>query len=232
MNPPKAQQPFAPRGSAKAAASVKGVRIGLGVAGAGLIGYGLMGLPTQLGPSQLLGLLTWLAVAVLLHDGVIVPLSTLAGAGLTRLGSGLRPVSAAVLRGALMTGAIVTLITGILLKAQSVARNTTVLEADYAGHLLWFWTLLAIAAAAAIYACERSGGTTPGTRETSKRPGREDAAPTSRQPKPGPPARPVLRQGNGSPEHPPPTPGTARDATSTPSSRVHLDNQSPGGAAS
>lgn len=169
MNPPKAQQPIAPRESVKATPSIRAVRIGLGVAGAGLIGYGLLGLPTQLGPAQLLGLLTWLAVAVLLHDGVIVPLSTLAGAGLTRLGSGLRPVSAAVLRGALLTGAVLTLITGILLKAQSEARNTTVLEADYTGHLLWFWTILAIAAAAAIYACERSGRTTPGTRENQQK---------------------------------------------------------------
>lgn len=165
MNPPKAQQPAAPRGPTKATSPVKAVRTGLGVAGAGLIGYGLMGLPTQLGPSQLLGLLTWLAVAVVLHDGVIVPLSTLAGAGLTRLGSGLRPVSASVLRGALMTGAVVTLITGTLLKAQSVSRNTTVLEADYAGHLLWFWTVLALAAAAVIYACERSARATAGTGE-------------------------------------------------------------------
>ncbi|MET3812632.1 hypothetical protein [Arthrobacter sp. UYEF3] len=141
----------------KAVPSVRAVRITLGVAGAGLIGYGLLGLPTQLGPAQLVGLLTWLAVAIVLHDGVIVPLSTLAGAGLTRLGSRLRPASAAVLRGALMTGALVTLITGILLKAQSEARITSVLEADYAGHLLWFWTILALAAAAAIYACERSG---------------------------------------------------------------------------
>ncbi len=46
-----------------------------------LVGYGLLGLPTPLGPPQLLGLLVWLAVAVLLHDGVIVPVSTLAGVG-------------------------------------------------------------------------------------------------------------------------------------------------------
>lgn len=166
MNPPKAQQPAASRGPMKATPSVKAVRIGFCVAGVGIIGYGLLGLPTQLGPSQLLGLLTWLAAAVLLHDGVIVPLSTLAGAGLARLGSGLRPVSAAVLRGALMTGAVVTMTTGILLKAQSVSRNTTVLEADYAGHLFWFWTILALAAAAAIYSCERSARATPGAGES------------------------------------------------------------------
>ena len=167
----------------KAAPAVKAVRIGLGVAGIGVIGYGLLGLPTQLGPSQLLGLLTWLAAAVLLHDGVIVPLSTLAGAGLTRLGFGLRPVSAAVLRGALMTGAVVTLITEILLKAQSVARNTSVLEADYAGHLLWFWTILTLSAAAAIYACEHSARATPATSRLSST-GKRRRSNTRRPPSP------------------------------------------------
>jgi hypothetical protein len=99
----------------------------------------------------------WLAVAVFLHDGVIVPVSTLTGAGLTRLGSGLRPASAAVLRGALMTGAVVTVIAGILLKSQAVARNTSALEADYAAHLLWFWVVLSGVTAVLVYRIERSG---------------------------------------------------------------------------
>lgn len=139
------------------------VRIILGAAGAALVGYGLLGLPTQLGPAQLVGLLVWLAVAVLLHDGVIVPLSTLAGAGLTRTGSRLRPVSAAILRGALLTGAVVSLITGILIRAQSEARTISALEGDYAGHLLWFWAALTVVAALAIYAVERTGRPRPGT---------------------------------------------------------------------
>ncbi|BAS11209.1 hypothetical protein AHiyo4_46310 [Arthrobacter sp. Hiyo4] len=58
-----------------------------------------------------------------------------------------------------MTGAVLTLITGVLLKAQSIARNTSVLEDDYAGHILWFWTLLVLTTAAAIYGIERSGRT-------------------------------------------------------------------------
>ncbi|MCB5281647.1 MULTISPECIES: hypothetical protein [Micrococcaceae] len=132
-------------------------RIVLGTAGVAVIGYGLLGLPTQLGPAQLLGLLLWLAVAVLLHDGVIVPLATLAGAGLTRMGSRLRPASTAIIRGALLTGAVVTLIAGVLLKAQSVARNTSALEADYAANLLWFWATLAVVAAALVYVLERVG---------------------------------------------------------------------------
>ncbi|MCB5273311.1 hypothetical protein BJG92_00830 [Arthrobacter sp. SO5] len=139
----------------KASDSVRVARAVLGAVGVSLLGYGLLGLPTQLGPSQLIGLLTWMAVAVLIHDGVIVPLSTLAGAGLTRAGSTLQPVSAAVLRGTLLTGAVVTLVAAILVKAQSVARGTTVLEADYAASLVWFLAVLAIASAAAIFALER-----------------------------------------------------------------------------
>jgi hypothetical protein len=137
--------------------SVTAARAVLGLAGAGFIGYGLLGLPTQLGPAQLVGLLTWMALAVLLHDGVIVPLSTLAGAGLTRTGSRLRPASTAILRGSLMTGAVVSLITGILLKAQSQARTISALQGDYAANLLWFWAVLVVVAAASVYAIERAG---------------------------------------------------------------------------
>ncbi len=135
--------------------SVRVVRIVLAVAGTALIGFGLWGLPTQLGPQQLFGLLVWMAVAVLVHDGVIVPLSTLAGAGLTRAGSRLRPASAAVVRGGLLTGALMTLLALLLLTAQSKARDTSVLEADYAANLLWFWAGLASVSGVAVYVIER-----------------------------------------------------------------------------
>lgn len=145
MNAPTATKP------------VTAARAVLGVTGAGLVIYGLLGVPTQLGTAQLVGLLIWMALAILLHDGVVVPLSTLAGAGLTRIGSRLKPASAAILRGALMTGAVVSLITGTLLKAQSEARTISALEGDYAANLLGFWAVLVMAAAAAIYAIERAG---------------------------------------------------------------------------
>lgn len=134
---------------------VKIVRSVLAVAGAGVIAYGLLGLPTQLGTIQLVGLLAWLAAAVVLHDGVVVPLSTLTGAGLARIGVGLRPASSAVLRGALMIGALVTLLVALLLKAQSVAQNVSVLEGQYAVALCWFWAVLALVTAAAIFVLQR-----------------------------------------------------------------------------
>lgn len=139
----------------KQSLTAKAARGVLGVTGVAMLAYGLLGLPTQLGPAQLIGLLTWMAVAILIHDGVIVPLSTAAGAGLTRVGAKFQPSSAAVLRGALLTGALVTLLAGILLKAQSVAQSTTVLEADYAMNLAGFWAVLALASAAAIVVLER-----------------------------------------------------------------------------
>lgn len=139
----------------KTSLTVNAARGALGVIGVAMLIYGLLGLPTQLGPSQLIGLLTWMAVAILIHDGVMVPLSTVAGAGLTRAGSRLQPPSAAVLRGALLTGALVTLVAGILLKARSVAQSATVLEADYAVNLAWFWVVLALASAATIVVLER-----------------------------------------------------------------------------
>lgn len=146
--------PSKPAGRGKA---LRAARILLAAAGLALIGFGLLGLPTQLGPEQLLGLLVWMAVGILIHDGVIVPLTTLAGAGLTRAGARLRPASGAVLRGGLLTGALVTLIAGLLLRAQSVARSTSVLEANYAANLLWFWAALAVVVAGVIYGFERSG---------------------------------------------------------------------------
>jgi len=139
----------------KTSLTVKAARGALGVTGVTILVYGLLGLPTQLGPSQLIGLLTWMAVAILIHDGVIVPLSTVAGAGLTRAGAKLQPASAAVLRGALLTGALVTLLAGILLKAQSMAQSATVLEADYAVNLVWFWVVLALTSTATIVVLER-----------------------------------------------------------------------------
>ncbi|MGO4228528.1 hypothetical protein AB4Y72_06620 [Arthrobacter sp. YAF34] len=151
---------------------VKIIRRVLAVAGVLGIAYGLLGLPTQLGPTQLVGLLAWLAAAVVLHDGVVVPVSTLSGAGLARAGVGLRPASSAVLRGALMVGTVVTLLAALLLKAQSVARNVSVLEGDYAAYLAWFWAVLLPVSAAAIVVLEHrpSSGSYTGRNRQKTRP--------------------------------------------------------------
>lgn len=134
----------------------------LGLLGLAGIAIGVLGLPSQLGPTELLGLLTWLAAAVLLHDGVLVPLSQLAGAGLRRVSFGLRPISTAVIRVALFVGATVTLLVLPLLKAQQLAKQESVLQGDYLTSLLLFWLGLAVLASGVVMITERraraSGG--------------------------------------------------------------------------
>ncbi|BAS12397.1 hypothetical protein AHiyo8_07000 [Arthrobacter sp. Hiyo8] len=63
----------------------------LGILGLAALGYALFGFLANVPPAQLIGVAAWLAVALLVHDGVLVPLTTLAGGGLSRLTYGLGP---------------------------------------------------------------------------------------------------------------------------------------------
>ncbi|WP_427016082.1 hypothetical protein ACQCSX_15030 [Pseudarthrobacter sp. P1] len=134
------------------------VRAVLGALGVAGLGYAAWGLLAHLPLDQLIGVAAWLAVALLLHDGVLVPLTTLAGGGLSRLTFGLGRTQRAIVRGALLVGALVTLVAGPLLRAQQVLQpagrgsgtNSTVLQGDYALALGLFWLVLALAAAVAV----------------------------------------------------------------------------------
>lgn len=132
-------------------------RVALGAVGIAAIGIGIFGLPTQLEGSQLIGLAGWLAAALLLHDGVLVPLSHLFGFGLRRFSYGLRPESAMVIRSALLIGSVLTLVVLPLLKAQQVAKNVSVLQDDYLLNVLLFWAGLVLAAAITVLGVERRG---------------------------------------------------------------------------
>lgn len=128
----------------------------LGVAG---LGYGVVGLLAHVGGAQLLAVGAWLAVALLLHDGVLVPLTTAAGGGLSKLGRWLGPVQQGLVRGALLVGAVVTLVAAPLLRAQQVLQphgrgsgvNSTILQGDYARALGFFWLVLMLGTVAAVY---------------------------------------------------------------------------------
>ena len=130
-------------------------RLALGALGLLGIGVGIFGLPTPLEVSQLIGLAGWLAASLVLHDGILVPLSHLFGFGLRRLSYGLQPESAAVVRTALLIGAVLTLVGLPLLKAQQVAKNVSVLQDDYLLSLVLFWAGLVLAAAVTVLLLER-----------------------------------------------------------------------------
>lgn len=137
---------------------VRLTRLILGAAGVAGIAYGAGELLTHLTLWALVGLLGWLAGAVVLHDGVLVPLTTLAGGGLKRITFGLGTLQQAIIRGALLCGAVMTLIAAPLLKARAVlqpggpasAANRTILDGAYGTHLALLWLGLALVAAVAV----------------------------------------------------------------------------------
>lgn len=138
------------------------VRAALGALGVTALGYALFGFLANVPLAQLIGLAAWLAAALVVHDGVLVPLTTMAGAGLSRLTYGLRPAQQGIVRGALLVGAVVTLLAAPLIRAQQVLQpagpgsgaNDTVLPGEYVQALGIFWLVLAVAAAVAIAAVE------------------------------------------------------------------------------
>lgn len=136
------------------------VRAAVGTAGVGALGYALFGLLTNVPPAQLVGVAAWLAAALLAHDGVVVPMTTLAGGGLSRLSYGLRPAQQGVVRGALLVGFVVTLLVAPLIRAQQVHAapgqgsdaNSTILQANYGQALGLFWLVLVVVAAGVVTA--------------------------------------------------------------------------------
>ncbi|QHK18636.1 hypothetical protein GU243_01295 [Pseudarthrobacter psychrotolerans] len=134
------------------------VRTALGALGVAALGYAFFGFLANVPLAQLIGVAAWLAAALVVHDGVLVPMTTLAGGGLSRLTYRLRPVQQGIVRGALLIGAMVTLLAAPLIRAQQVLQpsgpesgaNVTVLRGDYVQALGVFWLVLAVAAAVAI----------------------------------------------------------------------------------
>ncbi len=135
------------------------VRLGVGALGAVAVGFGAYSLLAHLGPAALMGLAAWMAVALLLHDGVLAPVVSASGHGLRRAGRSLHPLSRTLIRGALVLAAVTTLIVAPLVQAQQVAGNppvnSTVLQGNYAFALGVFWAILVVAATVAVLAVER-----------------------------------------------------------------------------
>ncbi|WP_155848622.1 hypothetical protein [Arthrobacter sp. 35W] len=141
------------------------VRAALGASGTAALGYAVFGFLVHVPLVQLLGLAAWLAAALVVHDGVLVPLTTLAGGGLSRLTYGLRPLQQWIVRASLLIGALMTLVAAPLIRAQQVLQpdgpesgpNDTVLQGGYAQALGIFWLVLVVAAAVAVAAVAAVG---------------------------------------------------------------------------
>lgn len=109
----------------------------LGVAGAALVA----GVP----PQQWLGILLWLASAVVLHDAVFAPLVLVGTRLLRRVGARVSWLPIAVVQSALVVGAALTLVAFPGIRSQQVgARSPSVLVFDYATQLGLIWAALGV----------------------------------------------------------------------------------------
>jgi hypothetical protein len=113
----------------------------MALAGAAIIGYGLYGLLTEPQIKDPLDILVWAGGAVVLHDGLWLPLVCLIGAAAAR---------DAILRFGLIVAASVTVVAlPAVLRAGDQQGNPTVLPLPYLRNLLLLLLGCALATAAA-----------------------------------------------------------------------------------
>jgi len=111
---------------------VRKYHIALGLSGGLLLAFGVFRLVTELDPSDLFVLVVWLAAAVALHDGLIAPIIVGTGVALTRL----PPRSRRYLQGALLVGALLTVIAIPLIGRQGTQpESKAILLRDYTANL-------------------------------------------------------------------------------------------------
>lgn len=119
-------------------------RIALGVAGGLMLTFGLFRLVTELDPGDLFVLGLWLAAAVVLHDGLVAPITVGTGVALTRV----PPRARRYLQGALLVGALITIVAIPLIWRQGTQpESKAILLRDYAANLT---LLLGMTAAVAL----------------------------------------------------------------------------------
>lgn len=130
-------------------------QIALVVVGVGLLVIGGLVLLEDVSPRRYIGILIWFAGAIILHDGIIAPLTFGVALLLRKAGRRLDPrrlvAVLGILQGAIVVGAIMFLIVfPQIVKQQIGTPNPTVLPLDYTGNLVAFYVVLVVVTAAAV----------------------------------------------------------------------------------
>jgi hypothetical protein len=130
---------------------MRAARIVLVGVGAVLLGVGAGALVAGVPVRQWLGILLWMAAAVVLHDAVFAPIVLIGTRLLRRVGARVSWVQVAVVQVALVVGAALTLVAVPGIASQSIgARNPSVLVFPYALHLGLIWAAIAVLTAATV----------------------------------------------------------------------------------
>lgn len=139
----------------RSASTIQRVQVLLILLGVGLLGIGGLVLLADVSPRRYIGILTWFAGALILHDGIIAPITFGTGLIMKKIG---RPIPRArlvvilgILQGAIVVGAIVFMIVFPQIVKQGIGTpNPTVLPLDYTTNLLAFYAVLVVITGAAI----------------------------------------------------------------------------------
>jgi hypothetical protein len=122
------------------------IRVVIGAVGGLLAAFGVLRLATEIPGSGLLGLVIWLAAALVIHDAVLSP-------GLVGVGILLRRIPARArtyVQGALVAGGLVTVVAlPMLYRAGSQPPAEALLEQDLGRNLALLLAVIAVAAVVA-----------------------------------------------------------------------------------
>ena len=122
---------------------LKRIRIVAGILGVALIGYGIVRIFANLSNASLMGLGRWLAGAVIVHDGIFVPMVSVLGFVLTKV---FRPRARRYIQATLIVEGTLTLIdlTEIYLQGTKDPGKAW-LSQDYERNLHILWMIVATA---------------------------------------------------------------------------------------
>jgi hypothetical protein len=126
-----------------ASAAMRRWQVGLIVMGALLLALGGLVLVLDVGPSKFLGIATWFAGAIILHDGILAPIVFGVSLLLRRAGRRIPFGALLIVQGAVVVGAM----TALLVVPQQLKRaigtaNPTILPLDYGVNLVVFAAVL------------------------------------------------------------------------------------------
>lgn len=127
--------------------TVRGILIALGAA---TVVFGMYEAWQTVSPRGITGLIVWLVLALIIHDGIIAMTVLAVSVALNRYGKRI-PVSVlAVIQAGLVTALVLSFIAVQAIAAKSAGtRNPTVLPLDYATNLVWVWAAVAVVTALA-----------------------------------------------------------------------------------
>lgn len=132
--------------------SIRYWRIGLLIVGIALLGVGGIVLLQEVSPKRYIGILAWFVGALIIHDGIIAPIVFLITIVMRTKLQRVPGVIVAIIQGALVVGAIITLVVVPEIMKKAIGTlSTSILPQNYALHLVGFYVVLAVLTVAAIF---------------------------------------------------------------------------------